>query len=70
MSKHTLKRKINDLIDGTPEGDDITILYHNPVTNEVEVLYQSPAAKRLEAEKNKKQSNPKLQGNEQATTER
>ncbi len=70
MSKHTLKRKINDLIDGTPEGDVITILYHNPVTGEVEVLYQSPAAKRLEAEENKKQSNPKLPSNEQATTER
>jgi hypothetical protein len=58
MSKHTLKKKISDLIAGTPEGDDITILYHNPVTGEVEVLYQSPAAKRLEAEENKEQSNP------------
>lgn len=65
MSKHTLKRKINDLIDGTPEGDDITILYHNPVTNEVEVLYQSPAAKRLEAEEKKKQSNLKPTDHEQ-----
>lgn len=35
-----LRGKIKILIDGKPE-DDITIIYHNPVTGEAEVLYKS-----------------------------
>ncbi len=69
MNKTALRKKINNLLDGMPEDvDDITIYYVNPFTQEKTLLYQSPAAKRMEAEKNKKQSNPKLPGNEQATT--
>ena len=50
MNKRLLKRKLTSLIDGEPLGEELTILYKNPVTGVTEVLYQSPAAKGLEVQ--------------------
>lgn len=46
-SKAQLRRKIAQILNGE-EGEELTIIYHNPVTGEAEILHQSPAVKKVE----------------------